>query len=503
MAATQMDSLNGDLLLFHSQLEELQMIVAENGINDLFRSMTQTATSFMKAIEPILRFMAPAFDEIAIVLMTIGGAIVVGGIVALTSAMMGLAAAMLANPVTWITLAVAALVVGIVKLVQNFDMLWFYAKRTFNNIGVALKNAAMVFSVDFENMGKQFERLMLKMDIGWQNFKINMSEVLSEMLETFEDFVNDAIDIYNMIPGVDDLAPVSFNVDLTAAQAAVKKLQAELEAIGKDTAYTFASFDTSPFTPDTKTEGDESGMGDGEGGAAGTELPEEFTPEQLANMQTAAEGMRSAFESMVKPISNVFTSIIKGTTSVTDGLKSIASLILDKVISSFVEMGVSWVVQQALMKAMEVAGIASSVAASVAAGTTMATAYAPAAAMASLASFGANAAPATAGIISTTAVAKVAALSGQAHDGIDNVPSTGTYLLESGERVVDKRLNKDMSQFLANQNSSNNVTNNPTLNFNVNGSDADNVEAMIRNNRGQFEGMIREIYNESAQNSPF
>jgi hypothetical protein len=56
---------------------------------------------------------------------------------------------------------------------------------------------------------------------------------------------------------------------------------------------------------------------------------------------------------------------------------------------------------------------------------------------------------------------------------------------------------------LANQNSSNNVTNNPTLNFNVNGSDADNVEAMLRNNRGQFEGMIREIYNESAQNSPF
>ena len=155
-----------------------------------------------------------------------------------------------------------------------------------------------------------------------------------------------------------------------------------------------------------------------------------------------------------------------------------------------------------VFKAMEMAGIATSIATTVAAGSTMATAMAPAAAMASLASFGANAIPASAGIISTTAVAKGMAL-GQAHDGIDNVPNTGTYLLESGERVVDKRLNKDMSQFLANQNSSNNVTNNPTLNFNVNGSDADNVEAMLRNNRGQFEGMIREIYNESAQNSPF
>jgi len=93
---------------------------------------------------------------------------------------------------------------------------------------------------------------------------------------------------------------------------------------------------------------------------------------------------------------------------------------------------------------------------------------------------------------------------GQFHDGIDNVPNTGTYLLEQGERVVDKRLNKDMSSFLANQNSGNaSVTNSPTLNFNVTGGDADNVEAMLQNHRGKFEGMIRDIYNESAQNSPF
>ena len=47
---------------------------------------------------------------------------------------------------------------------------------------------------------------------------------------------------------------------------------------------------------------------------------------------------------------------------------------------------------------------------------------------------------------------------GQFHDGIDNVPGTGTYLLEQGERVVDNRLNKDLSSYLAAQNPSNSVT---------------------------------------------
>lgn len=33
---------------------------------------------------------------------------------------------------------------------------------------------------------------------------------------------------------------------------------------------------------------------------------------------------------------------------------------------------------------------------------------------------------------------------GQAHDGIDYVPNTGTWNLETGERVVDKRTNADL-----------------------------------------------------------
>lgn len=40
---------------------------------------------------------------------------------------------------------------------------------------------------------------------------------------------------------------------------------------------------------------------------------------------------------------------------------------------------------------------------------------------------------------------------GQFHDGIDNVPNTGTYLLQEGERVVDNRLNDDLTKYLSKQ----------------------------------------------------
>lgn len=45
-------------------------------------------------------------------------------------------------------------------------------------------------------------------------------------------------------------------------------------------------------------------------------------------------------------------------------------------------------------------------------------------------------------------LATIKSVKGQFHSGIDNVPSTGTYLLEKGERVVDKTINKDLKGML-------------------------------------------------------
>ena len=90
---------------------------------------------------------------------------------------------------------------------------------------------------------------------------------------------------------------------------------------------------------------------------------------------------------------------------------------------------------------------------------------------------------------------------GQFHDGIDNVPNTGTYLLEQGERVVDKRLNADLKEFLgagAARNTSAPVT------LNVNGvSDPDVVVEALSSRRGELETLIRRITAENVTGNAF
>lgn len=71
---------------------------------------------------------------------------------------------------------------------------------------------------------------------------------------------------------------------------------------------------------------------------------------------------------------------------------------------------------------------------------------------------------------------------GQFHDGIDNVPSTGTYLLEKGERVVDKRLNDDLKTYLKGDATEQPITVNAPLNINgsVNSADRMVMDAINR-----------------------
>ena len=91
---------------------------------------------------------------------------------------------------------------------------------------------------------------------------------------------------------------------------------------------------------------------------------------------------------------------------------------------------------------------------------------------------------------------------GQFHDGIDNVPSTGTYLLEQGERVVDKRLNADLKQALDGGNGSMaGAGGTNALSITVNGvTDAETINRVINEQRPQFEQMLRDInYDRAGQ----
>lgn len=100
--------------------------------------------------------------------------------------------------------------------------------------------------------------------------------------------------------------------------------------------------------------------------------------------------------------------ILQGTTSITDAARQLGATVLNSVIQSFVQMGIEYVKSMVMGKSAEAAATG----ASVAAAAVTAAAWAPAAAMVSLASFGANSAPASAGITSTAALAKGLSLAG-------------------------------------------------------------------------------------------
>jgi hypothetical protein len=103
----------------------------------------------------------------------------------------------------------------------------------------------------------------------------------------------------------------------------------------------------------------------------------------------------------------------------------------------------------------------------------------------------------TQGMVSA-GIAAAQGIQGMFHDGIDHVPSTGTYLLEEGERVVDKRLNADLKAAL-NGGQSAGVGGGNTLSINVNGvSDAETINRIVTEQRPQFEQMFREINQDRA-----
>lgn len=79
-------------------------------------------------------------------------------------------------------------------------------------------------------------------------------------------------------------------------------------------------------------------------------------------------------------------------------------------------------------------------------------------------------------------IASIKGTKGQFHDGIDNVPSTGTYLLEKGERVVDKRLNDDLKTYLKGDATEQPININAPLNINgsVNSADRMVMDAINR-----------------------
>ncbi|EIX7809914.1 hypothetical protein MK936_005047 [Salmonella enterica] len=100
-----------------------------------------------------------------------------------------------------------------------------------------------------------------------------------------------------------------------------------------------------------------------------------------------------------------------------------------------------------------------------------------------------------------TAAVQSVTMQGMAHDGIDSVPREGTWLLDRGERVVDRRTNADLKTYLAKKQEGARVNNvvvnsSSSLTVNNNGQEKDDkamdYAAMVNNFGDRLTSRIKE-----------
>ncbi|KMK11025.1 hypothetical protein ABW06_23335 [Pluralibacter gergoviae] len=135
--------------------------------------------------------------------------------------------------------------------------------------------------------------------------------------------------------------------------------------------------------------------------------------EILSQQSLGYNMLTSAVDAFSGNASNAITGLLTGTMSAQQAMQSLGSTILNSVINSIVQMGVEAMKNYIIGQTLGGAAVASSLGMA----ATTASAWAPAAAMASLATLGANSAPASAGIISTVGVAKGMAIAGGRKNG--------------------------------------------------------------------------------------
>ncbi|EMN0478352.1 tape measure protein [Klebsiella pneumoniae] len=150
--------------------------------------------------------------------------------------------------------------------------------------------------------------------------------------------------------------------------------------------------------------------------AADTQYEQQRTAAQweiLSQQSLGYNMLTSAVDAFSGNASNAITGLLTGTMSAQEAMRSLGNTILNSVINSIVQVGVEALKNYILGQTLGAASVATSVGLA----ATTASAWAPAAAMASLASFGANAGPAAAGISSTVGLASGLALAGGRKNG--------------------------------------------------------------------------------------
>lgn len=167
----------------------------------------------------------------------------------------------------------------------------------------------------------------------------------------------------------------------------------------------------------------------------------------------------SVLDNFSSRFGDAFEEVVTASSSAEDAFKNLADGMIRSVINATGQMLAQWAVYElarmALSKPAQ-AGAVLAMTANAEAASTMAglnsyasTAAIPIVGPALAPGAAAAAVAATQPMVATVTAAASAGLAGMAHDGMDYIPREGTWLLDEGERVVDRRTNADLKSFLA------------------------------------------------------
>ncbi|HHE4909545.1 TPA: tape measure protein [Proteus mirabilis] len=135
--------------------------------------------------------------------------------------------------------------------------------------------------------------------------------------------------------------------------------------------------------------------------------------QMLSQQSLGFDMLTSAVDAMSGSVSNAITGLLTGTMTAADAMRSLGNTILNSVVNSIVQTGVEMLKNFIIGKTMGEAAAA----ASMGEAAIVASAWAPAAAFVSLATMGANAAPANASLVGTTGLASTLAIAGARKNG--------------------------------------------------------------------------------------
>lgn len=149
----------------------------------------------------------------------------------------------------------------------------------------------------------------------------------------------------------------------------------------------------------------------------------------LSQQSLGYDMLTGAVDAFAGNASNAMTGLITGSMSASEALRSLGSTMLNSVVNSLVQVGVealkNYVIGQTIGTASVAAGVGQA--------TALSAAWATPAALASLASFGANAAPAQAGMTATVGLGNTLALAGARKNG-GPVSAGSVYQVGEGGR---------------------------------------------------------------------